>query len=287
MCQINGTFGINVAATVPCHLYAPGAAIPEGYGVPWDVFNPTELELKAFCTNASVTAEVGPGSSTRIVHTQGYQLNTATKQWEPFTYTCDAPLISGVWCPGNAAADLNPTHPSFIANTCSLVNNAWRCGCRDQACTQDFWQLQVFQAPPSSTTTLVGTWTGTWQSLSPIMAGGTLTLIITSENQWAPGTFRWTGTLTKTGPGRSNTANMPVTGNADLCLGQSICLGNSFSFSGTPPGESAGCQANFVAAEGMAGARVSPTRIEGGLYDILPYCQSLDLEGGNFMLQKQ
>jgi hypothetical protein len=154
-------------------------------------------------------------------------------------------------------------------------------------------ELQIYNRALSASevntiqsTTLVGTWTGTWQSLSPIIAGGTLTLIITSENQYSTGLFSWTGTLTKTGPGRLNIANMPVTGEADLCLGQSICIANSFKFSGTPPGESAECQANFVAVEGSGGARVSPTRIEGGLYTSSPFCP-LSFEGGNFTLQKQ
>ena len=273
---------------MPCHLYYPGAAIPEGFGVPWDVFNPTELKLKAFCANASVTAEVGPGSSTRIVHTQGYQLNTATNQWEPFTYTCDAPLISGVWCPGNATAYLNPTYHFFLANICSWVNNAWQCGCRDQACTQDFWQLQAFQAPPSSMP-LVGTWTGTWQSSIFGRGGGNLTLTIVSANQIQPGSFQWTGTLTRTGPERSNIADMLVQGDTMFCRDVPSCIfnGNSFSFSGTPRGEGLGCGTNFFADETLGSPLVSSTRVEGGSYIISSLCRSIDVDTGNFTLQKQ
>jgi hypothetical protein len=267
----NFIFGITAA--VPCHLYYPGTAIPEGFGVPWDVFNPSDLLLKAFCTTSSVTADVGPGSSTRIIHTQGYQLNTATNQWEPFTYNCDAPLMSGGWCPGNATANLNPIRPSFLAHTCSWVNNAWQCGCRDQACTQHFWQLQAFQAPPSTTTTLVGTWIGTWQSLIPEHGSGPLTLTIASENISLPGFFSWTGTLTKTGPGRLNITGMPVSG-AAFCQSASSCLWNDLVFSGTPPGESTGCIAGF-------------NGVGGGLYTIVGICQIVDVDLGTYSLQKQ
>ena len=135
-----------------CHLYTSASApspFPAGFGVPWNFFTtPTnELVLNASCSATGVTAQIHKPSSIQFHYTltTGYQWNAGTSQWEQFTYSCSDALISGTWCPGNASKVLNPAHPFFIAHTCSWINNAWKCGCRDAACSQSLWQLQQFQ----------------------------------------------------------------------------------------------------------------------------------------------
>jgi hypothetical protein len=131
-----------------CDTITPGAAVPAGFGVPWNLFSEEhEPVIQAFCFANGVMAQIQKPSSIQYHYTyiQGHQWDSSISQWTPITYQCDEPLIGDVWCNANASATLNPAYPFFIAYTCSWINNAWKCGCRDQACTQNFWQLQQFQ----------------------------------------------------------------------------------------------------------------------------------------------
>lgn len=131
------------ADSTPCHTLTSGSSLPAGRGAPWNVFSGLhELLLKAFCAKPLVSVEVGPGSSTRYIYNQGYLWNTAKNQWDSFIYDCDAPLISGAWCPGTATAVFASSPPWYVAYTCQLRNNQWKCGCRNTACTQNLWQIQ-------------------------------------------------------------------------------------------------------------------------------------------------
>ncbi len=124
-----------------CHLYSVGLAVPSGFGVPWDVFNPSTLLLKAFCSASAISAQMGP--STYVYH-QGYTWN-GTK-WTQQIFTCTGGAkVSNSWCPNTAEATLPTGTTYYVAYTCNFVNNTWKCGCRDTACTQNFWQLQKTQ----------------------------------------------------------------------------------------------------------------------------------------------
>jgi Cell Wall Hydrolase len=120
-----------------CHLYSVGSTIPNGVGVPWNVFDTTQLLLKASCTSSSVTADVGPAT---YVYNQGYAW---TGTWTRVTLSCtgDA-LVSNAWCPQSAQGTLPNNSTFYAAYTCTWTGSQWKCGCRDLACTQNFWQLQ-------------------------------------------------------------------------------------------------------------------------------------------------
>jgi hypothetical protein len=259
------------AQSVPCHLYTYASTatdpspFPSGFGVPWNVFSPSELLLQAACTNTGITAPIGPAT---YVYHQGYTWDGSN--WQLLQLTCTGGAkVSNAWCPNTAQGTLPASASYYVAYTCNWINSRWYCGCRDTVCTQNLWQLQRYQATTPSTTTLVGTWTGTWQSFIVGRGGGTLTLTIISENQLGQtGSFQWTGTLTRTGPERSNITNMPVSG-------------TDFIFSGTPLGEFLGCEADFAADSGPRAPVV------GGIYEISSLCRSLDVDAGNFTLQKQ
>lgn len=127
------------------YLYTSTSAptsFPAGFGVPWNVFDPTQILLKASCTSASATVvNVGPGSNTLITYNQGYQWNAAKNQWDSFPFSCDAALVNGSWCPGNATATLISSSP-YIAYTCNWTGTQWQCGCRDKTCAENLWQVQ-------------------------------------------------------------------------------------------------------------------------------------------------
>jgi murein DD-endopeptidase MepM/ murein hydrolase activator NlpD len=131
---------------VPCHLYTATSApapFPDGRGVPWNVFDPTRLLVRASCSDVSVTANVGTNQNEYIFN-QGYQWDGTT--WNQFSFTCTG-QTSDPWCIGTAQATLSANTLFYVAYTCTWTGSAWKCGCRDQTCAQNFWQLQGIQAP--------------------------------------------------------------------------------------------------------------------------------------------
>jgi hypothetical protein len=126
-----------VQKAVPCHTFTFGSMITQGSGVPWNVFNPPQLLLKAFCTNSSITADVGP--STYVYH-QGYAWNG--QQWNQVNFTCTGGDKIQTWCPNSASAPIPNNSTFYVAYTCNWTGTKWNCGCADTACTQNLWQLQ-------------------------------------------------------------------------------------------------------------------------------------------------
>jgi hypothetical protein len=66
-------------------------------------------------------------------------------------YTSAETLIANVWYPktANATMTLDATQQSqdtyFLGYICSWTGTQWKCGCRDSACTQSYWQIQSFR----------------------------------------------------------------------------------------------------------------------------------------------
>ena len=120
-----------------CDILNSGDPVLVGYGASWDVFNPTHLLLKAYCFASAISAQVSPAM---YVYSQGYAW---TGGWTPVTFSCTGgALVSNAWCPNSAAAPLPNTAIYYAAYTCQWRDNQWKCGCRDQACTTGYWQLQ-------------------------------------------------------------------------------------------------------------------------------------------------
>ncbi len=145
------------AGTVACHLIDSTKTVAQGFGVPWNVLSSArELLLKAFCLPAqaggetSVTYPVGNGSQSQYIYNQGYYWGGTA--WVPFTLSCSN-LVSNSWCVGNANFTRNLTSQQlqdtnyYVAYVCNWTGSEWKCGCRDSACTPNFWQLQAFRKP--------------------------------------------------------------------------------------------------------------------------------------------
>jgi hypothetical protein len=60
-------------------------------------------------------------------------------------------LIANAWYPKTATATISLTstelsQPSYaLAYLCTWTGSQWKCGCRDSACTQSYWQIQQFK----------------------------------------------------------------------------------------------------------------------------------------------
>jgi hypothetical protein len=71
--------------------------------------------------------------------------------WSPISYTSPETLISGAWYPKTANTTIAITSAEMAQDSdvlgyiCSWTGSSWKCGCRDSACTQSYWQIQSFK----------------------------------------------------------------------------------------------------------------------------------------------
>ena len=125
-----------------------------GYGAPYDVFASNTPLISTQCSSTdthTLTATLGiPGDTTRIVYTKGYYYDPGINDWTSFTGTCTGAL-NGEWCQGSVATSITDTDistasvsdPSYLVGfTCRSQNGSWKCGCRDTACANFYWQVQ-------------------------------------------------------------------------------------------------------------------------------------------------
>ncbi|MCD5381906.1 MAG: hypothetical protein LR017_01165 [Candidatus Pacebacteria bacterium] len=135
---------------------------PAGFGtayLPFLAYNGLILEGYCSFTTGSETGAAGivipapdiPGIQ-YIWHT-GY-MATEGGTWEKIEFIGERVAGTSGWINGEVQganysftttkAALREPHV-FLAYTCSWVENAWKCGCRDASCTSSHWQLQAVQ----------------------------------------------------------------------------------------------------------------------------------------------
>jgi hypothetical protein len=131
----------------PCHLYESGDTIPAGFGVPWDV-NTNDLLIKAICTTTTATLDLGKGNPLQYIYKTGYHYRPGFSSWQPISYKSSKQLIANNWYPMSAQASITTdtsTDNYVLGYICTWNGSTWRCGCRDAACTQSYWQVQRVQ----------------------------------------------------------------------------------------------------------------------------------------------
>jgi DUF5010 C-terminal domain len=137
---------------VACSLYTPSTSIPTGFGSPYDVVSsPSTNLMQVTCDITSARLDLGKGDPLQYIYNQGYLFKTGGSAWSPVSYTSSESLIAGAWYPKSATATISLTstelaNPSYnLAYICSWTGSAWKCGCRDSACTQSYWEIQSFK----------------------------------------------------------------------------------------------------------------------------------------------
>ena len=138
-----------------CHTIMSGDPAPTGFGVAWDVFSSArDMLITASCSSsrATITMNAIPNAQYpyRYAYHKGYMTKTGDSSWTAVGYD-GTEKISDVWYPGFATLALSLTSQELSQTTyvlgymCTYVNSTWKCGCRDQACTQSYWQIQRIQ----------------------------------------------------------------------------------------------------------------------------------------------
>jgi hypothetical protein len=137
-------------STMPCTRYTNQSQIPTGFGVPWDVTNPSIMLVSANCTPPMLLLKAGNPNTTKTlyVYKDGYVAPSGGSSWTP-VQLFGSNLISGAWYPSSAQGVTQIPDPTkttyYVAYTCTWTGSKWMCGCRDAQCGQSYWQLQRIQ----------------------------------------------------------------------------------------------------------------------------------------------
>ena len=132
-----------------CQKLSSGSAIPAGYGAPYNTLSVSGEQLMSVVCNAnSASISIGANSTSQYIYRYGYIWRN--NAWQRIDLTGSVPAYEGNWFRGNATATVSLTateltqENNLIAYICTWNGTAWRCGCRDSACTTPYWQLQRF-----------------------------------------------------------------------------------------------------------------------------------------------
>jgi len=143
------------SATVPnaCSLYTATGTLPEGYGSPFNQLSTThEPTLTVSCgTNGSVATSESPtvataGSQATYTYKTGFVAQNGA--WQKVDFSGAPAANNDGWFQGSALSNIpSPTAGGtnfVIAFVCQYQGSAWKCGCRDSACTQNYWTIQGY-----------------------------------------------------------------------------------------------------------------------------------------------
>ena len=144
------------ASAASCHQRTASTGTPpQGFGLAHDPFSSTQaLLLQASCETSSrqATLTVGTGANTQYIYEKGYVFRN--NEWQQINFT--GSNTNGAWVLGRATSAIIHTTAEldetlhFVAYVCSWTGSEWKCGCRDSACAQGFWQLQSYEFTPAS-----------------------------------------------------------------------------------------------------------------------------------------
>lgn len=132
--------------TGPCNLFQSGQAAPDGYGVAWNTARADKpLLLNSNCQTSSVELRIGHGTGEQnhYVYKQGYVYTGGA--WQPKTFSGSFVQGSTDWLSGDGTHTYQnpPSGQTFwVGYLCQWIGSQWNCGCRDAACSTNYWQLQ-------------------------------------------------------------------------------------------------------------------------------------------------
>ena len=144
-------FGLTASAltnTSNCAAFdkSNASSIPSGFGMPFNIFSSIkELLVSGVCDPTTATITVGsPGNSTIYVYEKAYVYKNGT--WNPVSLSGNPVFSESGWLIGSGAVNVPKGINEdlwVVGYTCRWDGTRWKCGCRDQACGQSFWQLQA------------------------------------------------------------------------------------------------------------------------------------------------
>jgi hypothetical protein len=126
-----------------CLACGAGCFSPNAKPVPEQVFRPPE-EKRGSQSLSGLDWRVGAEES--LGHGSGYRSALLMSLVVKFTYQVGKKFPSEDLHPYDSGLMTDSTEASdYVAYTCRWTGSRWKCGCRDSACTQSYWQIQSFK----------------------------------------------------------------------------------------------------------------------------------------------
>ena len=134
--------GVSGPQTVTCHAIRPGWAVPPEYGAPFSFFSQRLFIQSTNCSIEEVTVAVGDDTSSTIVFNTSYYWNG--RAWIEVPLTGSG--TSGAWINSTARGSFPAlaNRMWYVAYICEQSGGSWRCGCMNEVCQQNRWQVQRF-----------------------------------------------------------------------------------------------------------------------------------------------
>ena len=132
-----------------CSTYTASAAIPIGYGSPFNQLSGSrESLLSISCSSTTTGATANAGSTQSDTYTYKTGFVSQNGAWSNIDFSGNPDPNNAGWFKGVATASLPAASSSqnFVAAfICQYDGGKWKCGCRDSACSQNYWTLQAYQ----------------------------------------------------------------------------------------------------------------------------------------------
>jgi hypothetical protein len=142
------TPNITPTPTTSCpNSWNSSLAVPANFGAAFNWFtSEKELLVSVLCSGNSNTVNVGNGSSVQYIYKTGHVWQN--NQWTAFNYSGQNMDAEGNWFIGSANYSLGTLDltqkQSVLAYICEWTG-VWKCGCSDNSCSTNHWNLQQFK----------------------------------------------------------------------------------------------------------------------------------------------
>jgi hypothetical protein len=137
------------------NVYSSSSSIPQSYGAAYDVLDSKpNLILRTTCGVGDAVFSVGDGvlvdgRPRQLIYERGYEYAGPSKGWQVINFVGRKRFSGGgPWYEGEVVYDkLTQFREAtyVVAYVCTWTGAEWKCGCRNKACAQSFWQLQAFR----------------------------------------------------------------------------------------------------------------------------------------------
>jgi hypothetical protein len=131
-----------------CSLITSHYFVPDGYGPPFNMLSSNqEPILTVSCDPGNVTAIAGNTALQMYTYNKGFVFSGS--EWRAVSFSGTSASENPGWYKGVATSSSLPSAPTgggnfVVAFICQYQDSEWKCGCRDSACTQNFWTIQRY-----------------------------------------------------------------------------------------------------------------------------------------------
>lgn len=133
------------ASAAACtNMLNPSIATPRGFGAAYNLLTAAKefLIQGTECAGSTAQISVGSGSADQYVYKNALYWTGSAWQELPLS---GSTLVSDMWYKGSATASmpLGETPRYVLGYVCQRNDGRWKCGCSDQECGDEQWQMQA------------------------------------------------------------------------------------------------------------------------------------------------